>query len=406
MKRRSDNIIKNIHLLPGTDETQVRTRSGYVRRRRHPGWQMLGRLAVVAAILLVIFLIWRNWEKIAPEAVLDWADAQFGGGEVGEGYPYALDGNSVAGMGQVNDYLAVLTDSSLKFLNNTAGCVEERPNTLSDPLLKTAGRYVMIAEIGGSRFRLETRRETALEMELTNRKIYAADVASSGTVAVVTDSSAQNYVCGVQVYNSRGKLLYEYKSGKYLITNLSLAPGGKALAAVGTAAEGGMLKSVLLLFDLSSDTPKEHTGSDLLLYDVAHFGNTVLAVGDNEYWIASVSNGTVEKTPYNGMELMGYAASKTTAGLVMKQSGSTGTGEVWMFDSKGNLTVKHPFAGAFRYATCRESQFLVLTDSTLFALDDHEKGIQVNTPTDALMATEYRGSLMLLTLSELQQLRQ
>lgn len=400
MKRRTTKRIQNVHLLPGADEQEVRARSGRGRRRK--GRQLLTRLAIVAAILLTVFLVWRNWEKIAPEAVLDWAYAQFGEGETGDGYPYAVTGNSVIGMGQVNDYLAVLTDSSLKFLNETAACVEERPNTLNDPLLKTAGRYALVTEIGGSRLKLETRRETVLEMELENRSIYAADLLSSGRIAVVTDSATQSHVCVIQVYSAGGDLLYEYKSGKYLVTNLSLAPNGRSLAAVGTTAEGGALKSVLLLFDFSSDTPTEYAGSDLLLYDVAHFGNAVLAVGDSEYWLASVKDGTVTKTGYNGMELIGYAASHSMAGMVMRQSGSTGTGEVWLFDKDGALIRNHPFAGTYRYAACRDTEFVVLTETVAFTLNDEDDNTQVSTPSDALMIAEYRNSLMVLTLTELQ----
>jgi hypothetical protein len=46
---------------------------------------------------------------------------------------------------------------------------------------------------------------------------------------------------------------------------------------------------------------------------------------------------------------------------------------------------------------------LVLTDDTLFALDETGSDVQVNTPSDSLMATEYRGDLMVLTLSRLRQ---
>ncbi|MBR2337974.1 MAG: hypothetical protein IKA63_00725 [Clostridia bacterium] len=405
MKKKTQNRIRNIHLLPNADAQEVRERTGYQRRRRHPGRQLLLRLAIIAAALFVLFLIWNNWEKIAPESVLDWAESQFGEGEVGEGYPYTISGNTVVGMGQTNNHLAVLTESSVKFLNTTAGCVVERPHTFSDPSFKTVGKYALITEMGGARFQLETRRETVLTVDLENRSIYASDVISTGTVAVATDSASQNYLCGIQVYNSRGRIIYEYNTGKYLITNLALAPNGRALAAVGTYAEGGTLKSVLLLFNFSEETPTEFSGTDILLYDVAYFGSgKVLAVGDTAYWVADAHENTVEKIGYDGMELMGYAASRTTAGLVMRQSGSTGSGEVWLFDSSGTISKTHRFAGTFRHAACRDTQFLLLTDETLFVVGGKADGTQMNAPSDGLLAAEYRGSFMLLTLNELRQL--
>lgn len=402
MKRRKKNKMGNIRLFPGTKAEEVGEYKAYTRKRRSPAKRMLVRLAIVSAVLLLFFTVWQNWEQIAPEAVLDWADTRFGEGGKGDGYPYAISGNTVAGMGQVGSYLAVLTDSSLQFLNNNAVCVEQRPNTLSDPFLTTAGRYALVTEIGGSRFRIETRRDTVLEMQLENRKIYAADMTASGTVAVVTDSSSQNYVCGIQVYNRKGKLTYEYKSGKYLITALSLSPNGRSLAAIGTTAEAGTLKSVLLLFDMKSDTPVEHSGTDLMLYGVSHFGDTVLAASSQEYWLLTGNGKTLDKIRHEGNELVGYADSDEQAALVLHQSGSTGNGVVWIFDKQGNKVQTTPFADNFRSVACYDETCVLLTDSTVFLLNDKQE-TQINTPTDALSAASYRDTVMILTLNDLQQ---
>lgn len=397
--------IHNVHLLPGANAEEVRERSGYRRRRRHPFRLLLLRLLIVGVVLFAIFLAWSNWEKIAPESVLDWAETKFGDGEAGEGYPYTISGNAVVGIGQTNNHLAVLTDSSIKFLNTSAGCVVERRHTFSEPSFKTVGRYALITETGGTRFQLETRRETVLTVDLENRNIYASDVISNGMVAVVTDSASQNYLCGIQVYNSRGKIIYEYNTGKFLITNVALAPNGRALAAVGTFAEGGMMKSVLLLFEFSKDTPTEYRGEDVLLYEVAYFGSgKVLAVGDTAYWMADVYTDSIQKTAYNGMELIGYAASRSTAGLIMRRSGSTGSGEVWLFDSSGAVIDTHPFIGTFRHASCLDKQVLLLTDDALFVIGGKADGTQMNVPSDGVLAAEYQNTFMLLTLNELQKL--
>lgn len=405
MGRKKAKRIDKVHLLPGADEAEVRSRAGVSRRRRaRYRLQLFVRLLIVLAVLLVILLVWQNWEKIAPESVLDWADAQFGEGTVGDGYPYAIAGNTVVGMESAGNYLVVLSEGSLKFMNTTAGCVEERRNVLTDPLLKTAGRYVLSAEIGGSRFRLETRREVLLETELTNRVIYAVDLLPNGMVAVVTDAATQSHVCILRVYDRRGQVLYEYNSSKYLITNVALSPNGRSLAAVGATAEAGALCSVLLLCDFSAEAPVEHVGTELLLFDVAHFGDTVLAVGDEEYWTVHPAENSVEKHSYNGMELIGFATSHSSAGMVVKQSGSTGTGVVWLFDETGTQVKKQPFVGTFRHASCRDEEFILLTDSTAFVWTA-ESEYQMNTPADSLMVAGYQDSLMVLTLSQLQQIK-
>ncbi len=405
MNPSSQKKTPRIHLFRSEEKAKA-SGGGYQRRRRSPAKLLLIRLLIVSAVLFVIYLIWNNWQKIAPESVLDWAAVQFGDGEEGEGYPYSIAGNTVAGLGEVNNYLAVLTDNSLKLLNQNGGCVEERPHAFSDPLMETVGRYALITEIGGSRFRLETRRETVLEMELENRKIYATDVNADGVVAVATDSAAQNYICGIQVFRTDGSVLFEYKTGKYLITNLCLSPNGRALAAAGTYSEGGTLKAALLLFDFNTETPQIHVGEDILLYDLAYFNTgKVLAVGDTAYWVANVADNTVEKIAYNGMEPVGYTASATQAGLIMRQSGSTGSGEVWLFDATATRTAVKAFDGNFRHAACRDKELVVLTDTAAFLIGGSTDGTRFEVPSDSLMVCRYRGKPYLLTLSDLHELK-
>ncbi len=368
-----------------------------------PWLRLFVRLLIVVAVLLVGFLIWNNWDRIAPEAVLDWAEARFGDAQVGSGFPVAIEGNSVLAMSEVNQHLVTLTDTSLQFYNSSASRVVTRNHPFSDPTLHTAGRYALITEVGGSRFRLETRRETVLSMELENRKIYASCVLSSGMVGVVTDSASQSYLCEIRVYDRRGKSVFTYQCRKYMLTNISLATNGKGVAAVGITAEGGMLKSVLLMFNFSDTEPVEYSGSNLLLYDVNYYSSgAVLAVGDKEIWILPARGNAVEKIPLDGFEPIGYSASTTLSSLVLQRSGSTGDSYVWTIDGSGTVWKSEQMKGNFRSVSCQSTQILVLTESHLYNFAKSELSNEVYTPSDSLLVTEYRDRPLLLTLSELQ----
>ncbi len=360
------------------------------------------RLLIVAAILLIGFLVWNNWDKLAPEAVLDWAETRFGGAPIGTGFPVKVEGNSVLAMGEVNQHLIMLTDTNLQFYNSSATRVVTRPHAFSDPTLHTAGRYALITETGGSRFRLDSRRETVLDKELENRKIYASCLLPSGMVGVVTDSASQSYLCEIQVYNRNGKSLFTYQSRKYLITNISLAANGNGIAAVGTTAEGGILKSVLLVFDFSDDEPQEYAGNDLLLYDVNCFSSgTIAALGDKEVWVLPARGNTVDKMSLEGYEPIGYSASQTLSGIVLQRAGTTGGGYVWTVDSSGNIWKSDLLEGTFRNVSSKNSRLMVLTDSQLYVLGRASTDKQMPVPSDALLTTEFRDQPLLLTLSEL-----
>lgn len=373
------------------------------KNQYRPWLRLFVRLLIVAAVLLVGFLVWNNWDTLAPEAVLDWAEARFGDAQIGTGFPVAVEGNAVLAMSEVNQHLVTLTDTSLQFYNSSASRVITRNHSFSNPTLQTAGRYALITEVGSSRFRLDTRRETVLSMELENRKIYASCVLSSGMVGVITDSASQSYLCEIRVYNRNGKSIFTYQSRKYLLTNISLASNGKGIAAVGTTAEGGMLKSVLLMFDFSDTEPTEYSGSDLLLYDVNYFSSgAVLVVGDKEIWILPNRGNAVEKIALDGFEPVGYSATPTLSGLVLQRSGSNGDGYIWTIDGSGAVWKSEQLVGNFRSVSCQSSRILVLTESHLYSFGKTGLQSEASTPTDSLLVTEYRDSPLLLTLSELQ----
>ncbi len=383
--------------------TEEKRRGG--RTNYTPWIRLFKRLAIVAAIVLVGFLVWKNWEKIAPEALLDWTEQQFGDSEAGEGFPIAANGNAVIDMAEVNQHLAVLTDTTLQFRSGSAALVAERSHSFTDAVMYTAGNYVLCAELGGSRFRLDTRRETVLEHQLENRRIYAADLLSNGTTALVLNSTSQSYLSEIMVLNDKGKVLYEYRNSKYLLTDISMAPSGKQIAAVGTTTESGMLKSVLLVITLSSGETREYTGADVLLHNVTYFaGGTILAVGDTEIW--SVKNGSEqpEITACVGVEPVGYTATSSVAGVALQRAGTTNSCLIWVFNSHGKKVQEAELQGNFRSLSARGGNLLLLTDNVAYDVTASGVKEEFAVPADSLMAVIYRRSPLLLTLGELKRL--
>ncbi len=383
--------------------TEEKRRGG--RTNYAPWIRLFKRLAIVAAVVLVGFLVWKNWEKIAPEALLDWTEQQFGNAETGEGFPISTNGNAVIDMAGVNQHLAVLTDTTLQFRSGSAALVAERSHSFTAPVMYTAGNYVLCAELGGSRFRLDTRRETVLEHQLENRKIYAADLLSNGTTALVLNSTSQSYLSEIAVLSDKGKVLYEYRSSKYLITDISMAPSGKQVAAVGTTTENGMLKSVLLVITLSLGEAREYIGMDVLLHNVTYFsGGTILALGDTEVWTLKNGSEQPEITPCEGVEPVGYTATSSVVGVALQRAGTTDSALIWVFNSHGKKVQEAALEGNFRSLSGYGGNLLLLTDKMVYTVNSAGVKEQYAVPADSLMAVSYRRSPLLLTLGELKRL--
>ena len=187
-----------------------------------------------------------------------------------------------------------------------------------------------------------------------------------------------------------------------MLTNVSLEPDGKKLAAVGTAAEGGVLQSALMLFHFSKDEPTMYSGSGLLLYDVNYFDNgTALAVGDKALWLVKAGAKEQQVISLEGYEPIGYSATPQMAGVVLQRAGSTGDASVWSVSQSGSIEKSEQLMGSFRYVSCKKTTVLALTDSHLYTLGRGGEPSVVSTPSDSLLAAEYRGKPLVLTLSEL-----
>ncbi len=387
------------------DNTSQRKRRRGSRTNYWPWIRLLIRLVIVGVIVLAVFLLVNNWRKIMPISFLDWYDQTFDVAEKGEEFPYTIDGSAVIDMIEVNPHLVVLDKSSVKFFTDNASCVVERAHPFADPTLDSAGEYALITEIGGSRFQLETRRETVYTGELANRKIYAGAVTADGVMAFVLNSSSQSYLSEIRVVDVDGKTIFEHQSSKYLLCDVSLSPDGSQLTAVGTSSEGGMLKSAALIVDLEEKSVVERTGSEVLIHTVSYLSDSVvLAVGDREVWTISGDKQTLVKTNCDGVIPVGYAFSETLACVALRRDGATDSGVIWLFDGDGELVKQAEYNGTLRSVTAYGGEVLALTDSSLYRLTSAGVKEEISVPSDCLLAVAYGEEPMVLTFGELKRL--
>ena len=374
------------------------------RKHRHPVARAIVRLLLVAAVLTGGFAVWKNWDKLAPEALLDWIDMKLDGADKGDGFPYAISGDTVVAMGQAKNNLALLTDTSLLFINEKGGEIARRSHAYARPLLKTAGSYALVAERGGGRYQLETRRETVLNGKLEGRNILAASLQEDGRFALVTDTASQSYQSELDVFDRKGNVLFSWKSPRLLLTDVALSPDGLHLAAVGVTAEAGNMRSTLLVFDLTqkSAAPVEYSGDGLMLFGVTYFsGGTVAAVGDTEMWVVKPGGTLYEKHSYEGLEPNGYAFGEASAGIVLRHSGASEGGRLLVVNASGDMAYAAEFSGTFRHLSPGGDGFWLLTSAALHRAGPAGLDGQADMEPDGRMVVDYKQTPMVLGLPAL-----
>lgn len=245
------------------------------KKRRRSGrslvWMTFSRLVLVGVLLTGGYLLWQNWEKIAPDSLVIWVEEKLSGGEGGEGYPVNVAGGGVRHMSELEGNLALLSDTSFTILNSRGGEAVRRPHTFSAPLLKTAGKYAVLAETGGARLSLETRAKTLWTVTL-DHPIISAAVCRNGAAAVIT-SGGQSYNSEIVVFDKKGKEIYR-RSRKRQAVDVAVSPGGDRVAIVSVAAENGAIKSYLEIFTFAADKEAAftHEASGVLLAAVDYLG--------------------------------------------------------------------------------------------------------------------------------------
>lgn len=115
-------------------------------------------------------------------------------GELAEGnFPLSISGGIDYQTGNLNGYLAILSDAYLYIYNDNGELYEERQHAYSNAMLQTAGKKAMVYESGGNRFRVESRSKIIYSKKLEDNIIFAR-LSDDGRAAVIT--SSETYIAG------------------------------------------------------------------------------------------------------------------------------------------------------------------------------------------------------------------
>jgi hypothetical protein len=321
------------------------------------------RLVIVAVLVMACLLVSRYWDALSNGAISDWLGDLFGSNP-GDGFPLAVEGNSLVSVDTTSDALAVLSNNALTLYNLNAGEEARRLHNFTDPVLKTAGRYALVAEIGATRLILEKRSGTVLEFSAPAAIVTVA-LAENGNFAVATGAD-KSHTSKVAVYDPKGKEIYSWVSAELHIVDVALDETGEHLAVLGIGAQNGALHSELIIIDIKSEVPVRYAVEQTLLCAVSFMqDNTVAAVASDALWLAKTDGSGKKVYSYTDRELVSFAFAEDMVGLVLKPYGSADGGEWLMLDLAGNTLQDVSFSDGFRYLTAANGQFYLLTDQQL-----------------------------------------
>lgn len=370
------------------------------RRKRHLFLHILLRLLLVAIIIAGGIEIYKNWDTLAPESLVVWVNEKLSGSK-GDGFPVEITGSSVSNMSMTDEGLALLTDTNYILYNNNGGELVRRQHGFSKPILKTKGKWALIAEAGGSRVRVETLASTSVEMTV-NTHIIEAAVDRNGDFALATDSS-QGYTSEVVVYDKHKKEIYHWYSSDLTVTNLALSPDGKSIAVVGVAADNGAMQSSILVFDMDKKDPvAQYQDTDLMLCSVGYFPNgTLTAIGDKALWVVNESGSIQQKTSYDDHTLIGYTMGDNSVSAVLRNYGNSEGGTLLTVNPTGDKAYSTAYEGTYRSVAPCNTGVLLLTSEHLYRMSTTGTPAVTDVVQDGRLVCSWGNKAIILGLTKL-----
>lgn len=278
-----------------------------------------------------------------------------------------------------------------------------RPHTFSAPILKTAGKYAVLAETGSTRLSLETRAQTLWSVTLEH-PIISADVSRNGTTAVIT-SGGQSYNAEIVVFDKKGKEIYR-RSRKRQAVDVAVSPGGDRVAIASIAAENGAIKSYLEIFTFAADKDAAftHEASGILLAAVDYLasGQTV-AVGDTALWIADEKTGALKQTDFGGQQLLGYAPGGRSRRPGHPGLRRDGRCRLLAVTADGATAYTADIREAYRHVAADKNGVYLLTGSAVHVFGAAAETGVLEVPSDGRLIGTLGDKIMVLGLTTLRQ---
>lgn len=373
-----------------------RSRKAFLKR-------LLMLLLAIAVVFAAVISI-RYAETLDLQGFLSDLVASFGSGG---GFPVDFPGNTAHNMEQIGSDIAVLTDSSLYIYNGTAKQVRNVQHNYVNPVAKIAGNRVLLYDVSGYNFRIDSKSKTLYERKLDN-KLIAADYASGGRYAIL--SEAQRYLSQLVVYEKDYTELFTWYSRDNYATGVDLTDDGRYAAVSALTTSGGMIRSSVIRFSVNSGEELFRAQfDDALICAVRQISkDRTCVVLDDRVSVLSADGSASITYSFYGRTLLAYEiGSGGQVALLFAVDGSLEKTDLVVLDSDAAEIFSLSRLSGVQDFAFSGSQLLLCDSAGMRAFDRNgETVFMCGSDYDFLQTTAVGGRYYALTGTELQLLAQ
>lgn len=253
-----------------------------LRRRRKRRRQIAKFIAFIllASIIFGLYVKRDVWFPKLEGIGSRFQSVKSSGGELsGENFPLNISGGIDYQVGNLNGYLAILSDAYIYIYTEDGELYEERQHAYANAMLQTSGKKALIYESGGNKFRIDNKRKNLYTKKMEQNIIFAR-ISENGNVAVITTSDT--YICKLTVFDDSGEEIYSRNCVERVIDLTFNEDGTGCILATSDAADGEIISKII---SVSFDSKKDKWTSDALntmCLKTYYDRNGILVLGDTK----------------------------------------------------------------------------------------------------------------------------
>jgi len=334
------------------------------RRRKQTIRRILVLAGLVAVVLGAVALNGMLIDAGASVRLSDWVESLGG-----SGYPIAHPGGAIRDLEDMGDHLAVQGDLSLYIYNKKGKLVTSIQQMTDKTVAVVTKSRVLTYQIGAESFSVNTRSQELLKRDMSFG-ILCGDMNEEGVVAIAT--SSKQYVAEVTVYNKQmdTKHLYKWSAAKDQVVDISLAPNGNQMVVACVNTSGGVIETVLYLFDFGMETPLARLDvADNLVLNVDFMeDNRIGVLTDKQYFLMDNTGAKKESYSFDGGQPVAMERSGRQV-LLATEYWETRTQHVVLLDEACAPAATCTIDNLVRDMALSEDRAYLLTDDGILELD-------------------------------------
>ena len=250
-----------------------------LRRRRKRRRQMAKFIAFIllASIIFGLYVKRDVWFPKLEGIGSRFQSVKSSGGELsGENFPLNISGGIDYQVGNLNGYLAILSDAYIYIYTEDGELYEERQHAYANAMLQTSGKKALIYESGGNKFRIDNKRKNLYTKKMEQNIIFAR-ISENGNVAVITTSDT--YICKLTVFDDSGEEIYSRNCVERVIDLTFNEDGTGCILATSDAADGEIISKII---SVSFDSKWTSDALNTMCLKTYYDRNGILVLGDTK----------------------------------------------------------------------------------------------------------------------------